>query len=194
MPNMWKNYQTIADRNKHRSQAASCKTQWGKENPRRNTCAIQECNRTFTTKEQLRNHERKHTHKDNYKEIYKLDPEGKVDRRRMIYHSLPTQETTMMRNLIKYNIKTREWECAKCHKSEQSQNKRNLIQHVIRARKEQERNIRKISHKTQEMNRISEIRIKTLNLDEHNPEENTEKDQEIPGETAAPQLTQEQHK
>jgi len=81
-PTCGKKFFTKADLNKHRPQAEQCAKKWDREKPTRNTCAIRGRNRTFTTQEQLRNHEHQHIHNKKYRTIYNLDPGGKLDRRK----------------------------------------------------------------------------------------------------------------
>ena len=50
--------------------------------------------------------------------LYTLDPEGHIDRRKMIYRNAPTQETTQANNKIKYNPENNEWECLQSGRKE----------------------------------------------------------------------------
>ena len=88
---MWKNSKQ-KETKKHRSQAAKCKQQWEQERPHRYQRENQECKRTFETQEQLHTHEHQHKHNINFHTIYNLGPEGRVDCRKMIYHSTPKHE------------------------------------------------------------------------------------------------------
>ena len=73
---------TKGDEDKHRSQAAKCKQQWGQEKPQRYQCKNQERNRTFGTEEQKSIHEHQHEHNNNFHTIYNLGPEGIVECRK----------------------------------------------------------------------------------------------------------------
>lgn len=67
------------------------------------------------------------------------------------------------------------------------------MQHVIRAHREQERNIQKTRQNIQEINKITQIRIRTLGSAEQTPEINNGY-AHAPRETnKASQITPEQH-
>ena len=49
-----------------------------------------------------------------------LDPEGHIDRRKMIYHNAPMGEIAEANNTIKYHPQQNEWECLKCGRKEKT--------------------------------------------------------------------------
>jgi len=152
-------------------------------------CAHPECKRHFLTQEQLTNHEHQHARNPNFIEIYYLDPEGKVDRRKMIYRNIPTREITHVRKLIRYKTEKEQWECEICNKTALLQDKRNLIQHAIKAHKLQNKTTYKKSTLAQTEQMIAKTRIRPAGQSQ-----NEEMQQNInTEETAETPITKENH-
>ena len=104
------------------------------------TIPQQECEKQFQTEQRKRQHIIQHEQGDNHlNKLYNLDKEGKVDRIQVIYMGTPTENTTHANELIKYNAHTQLWHCAKCERTEQPQDKRNLIQHAVREHRKKQK-------------------------------------------------------
>jgi len=101
-------------------------------------------------------------------------PGSKSRSRQMTYRAIPDQETMQVKNQIKYSRKTGKWECAKCGKREDPQEKRNLIQHVLRTHNNKESNTKQECKLTQKEHKINKIRIRTLEMTPTHTLENTE--------------------
>jgi len=138
----------------------------------RNTCQRPKCNKTFGTEKQLRIHEYQHTQENNtITQMYTLDEEGIIDRRKMIYQGTPMQEETQVHDLIKYTPDTKLWNSMKCGKTETAQDKGNTIQHVLKAHPRKNTLIQKIPKLNLEERTLDKIRIRTLGAQDTAPEE-----------------------
>ena len=96
--------------------------------------------------------------------LYTLNPTGRIDRRKMIYRNIPTQELTQARETIKFNTTEQQWECIKCNRKASTQNKRNLIQHAITGHKPPRQQIMQKIGQTTKEKELTKTRIRTLQI------------------------------
>ena len=154
-----KKYTTQRNCNRHRAQGIKRRQQWENGKQEQYKCTSPQCAKNFTTSERQLNRIHQHAMQHTHNPLYTLGPEGRISRGRMMYRNAPTQEITQANDTIKYNPQQNEWECLKCGRKENTQNKRNLIQHVIAKRKTQ-----KTAHNQEHM--LVQIRIQILRKEE----------------------------
>ena len=68
----------------------------------------------FTISEQQKSHTHQHAMQYKHNSLYTLGPEGRIDRRKMIYHNTPTKETKQANGKIKFNVEQQKWEFQVC--------------------------------------------------------------------------------
>lgn len=126
-------------------------------------CMRKHCKKTFTKQNQLQKH-KQHITEKKLNNLYNLDPEGPIDCRRMQYKGTPTHEQTQVHGLIKYNTTKQKWECTQCDYMVKPQDQGNIIQHAIKAHKQNTyANYHPKILNTQEKH-IVQTRINTLNV------------------------------
>jgi len=165
-PTCKQEYLTLRALNGHRANKDKCKKQWQQEKPWRRICPNIECGEKFHTIAQLQIHLEQHQTLDKQQEkLYTLDPEGPIDRRKMIYQGLHNPDQKPTKAPIIYLATTRKWKCTICGRGEKEQDKQNLI---IHAHKHRRKNHMEITHKipqtTNTQQEINQLRIKTLQI------------------------------
>ena len=75
---------------------------------------------------------------------------------------IPKHETTLVQELIKYNANTKQWECTQCEQKENTQDKRNIIQHALRKHKQASKSKNILAKINPEQMKTIQARIETL--------------------------------
>jgi len=131
--NMW--FRTTKQMNKHRASNKTCKISWQLSKPDLYKCRIKKCNQTFHTQKQLQQHKQQHKHAKHVP-LYHMNTDQKIDRRKMIYQGVALPREKAIQGKMKFCKIKKKWQCLQCAKTNNIQDKANMIQHIIKTHKE----------------------------------------------------------